>query len=98
METETIKKQNWRTYYKGDLVYVYGMGKDSMRFIPAFIYESQRQKEIVQVYAFGAFDEPGSSYLKDMFKAEDSDIWMGWCEKMGYKKDYVIEKMKNLIY
>ena len=63
--------------------------------MPAFVYESQRMKNIVQIYAFGEFDEWSSSYVDKTQKAEDPKEWLEGCESAGYKRDYVLEKMKQ---
>jgi len=52
-----MAKKDWRKFKKGDLVYVFGMAKEGvMDYIPAFVYETQTQKDIVQIYAFGLFE------------------------------------------
>ena len=92
------KKQDWRKFYKGDLVWVFGLARGGFfDFIPAFVYETQTMKDIVQIYCFGEFDEWSSSYLKDTCKVKGIDIkdWIERCEKDGYPVEYVIRKMKE---
>ena len=88
-------KRNWRQFHKGDLVYVWGMAKRGFGFMPAFVYESQRMKNIISVYAFGEFDEWSSSYVDKTYKANNQKEWLKACEKAGYKREYVLEKMKD---
>jgi hypothetical protein len=51
-------------------------------------------KNIVDIYAFGIFDEHGSEYA-DKATPIPEDRFLTYCEERGYKKDYVIEKMKQ---
>lgn len=88
-------RKEWRTYFKGDLVYVQGAGKQGFGFIPAFIRESQTMKDIVEIYAFGDFDEHSSSYLEETKKEMNVMNWVKACEGQGYKVDYVLEKMEQ---
>jgi hypothetical protein len=88
-------KKDWRQFHKGDLVYVWGMAKGGFGFMPAFVYESQRQKNIVQIYAFGEFDEWSSSYVDKTYKAKGPREWLEDCERAGYKREYVLKKMKE---
>jgi len=63
--------------------------------MPAFVYESQKMKDIVSVYAFGEFDEWSSSYVDKTHKAEDPKAWLMACKRAGYKKEYALKKMKD---
>lgn len=91
-----MTQKNWRQFKKGDLVFVWGMARGVyFDYIPAFVYETQRMKDIIQVYAFGEFDEWSSSYVKTTQKADDPAIWLSACEKAGYSKEYVLQKMKE---
>lgn len=88
-------KNDWRTFYKGDLVYVWGMAKGGFGFMPAFVYETQRMKNIVSIYAFGEFDEWSTSYVDKTHRAKDPKQWLSACERAGYEQNYVFEKMKQ---
>lgn len=88
--------QDWRTFFKGDLVMVFGMARDELlSYIPAFVYESQTQKDIIAIYCFGLFDEWSSAYLEQTFKTESPQEWLKECENQGYSKNYVLQKMKD---
>lgn len=89
-------KKDWRTFHKGDLVICEGMRKDeTIGTIPAFVYETQTQKNIVQIYALGCFDEWSSSYVDKTIKITDVAKWFELCKEQGYEKDYVLEQMKE---
>lgn len=83
-------KKDWRQFHKGDLI----LTESGMGF-PAFVYESQRSKDYISIYAFGLADEHGSEYPEKAYKIEDKEVFFTQCEKWGYKKDYVIEKAKQ---
>ena len=80
-------KKDWRKFHKGDLIFT------ELGF-PAFLYQSQMMKDIIDIYAFGLFDEHGSEYVDKAVKATSISNWLSACERYGYKKEYVLEKMK----
>jgi hypothetical protein len=89
--------KNWRTFKKGDLVLVPGVGKENFTggLLPAFVYEGQTMKNIIQIYAFGLFDEHSSSYVNESIKAKDPMSWLERCVLQGYSIEHVLEKMKQ---
>lgn len=80
--------KNWRTFKKGDLLY-------TECGFPAFVYEGQTMKDIIQIYAFGFFDEHGSEWVEKARKTGDKKAWLASCLSNGYSKDYVRKTAKR---
>jgi len=81
-------KKDWRTFHKGDLIYT-ACG------FPAFVYENQTMKEIVQIYAFGLYSEHGSEYVAQAIKTAEKETWFDACQRFGHSKEKVIETAKK---
>jgi hypothetical protein len=80
-------KKDWRQFHKGDLVLTeFGF--------PAFVYESQRAKDYISIYAFGMCDEWGSEVPEKATRI-DRDFFFTACSNRGYKEDYVNQKLKE---
>ena len=80
--------QTWKKFKKGDLI-ITKMG------FPAVVYENQKTKDYISVYAFGWFAEHGSEYPEDATKMKNVKEWFALCEKEGHSKEEVLEVFKQ---
>lgn len=84
-----MKEQTWKKFKKGDLIIT-----ENGTGFPAVVYENQKSKDYISIYAFGWCAEHGSEYPERAVKVENKQEWFALCKSEGHTKEAVLKIFK----